>query len=167
MSLIKSLLPALLCMLTALSFADPGRVQISWSNPDNYKDIRAAGGESEQAFRQRLAGSIQSYMDRLAVDLPENSSLEMNFTNLTLAGDVRISGASGGHKEVRVVKDGYRARISLDYKLLDAAGLPLKQGKEDLKSPLSSTRISRTSRNEAFEIEKKMLARWFNKTLIN
>lgn len=161
----KSLLCALLCIFSGFSFADPATVKINWSNPDNYKDIEATAGESEEAFRQRLASNIQAHMDELAADLPENSVLEMTFTDVTLAGSVRVSGANAGYKDVRVMKDGYRARMSFDYNFLDANGQQVKQGEENLQSPLSSTRISRTAKNQPFEIEKKMLTSWFRKTL--
>lgn len=165
MSLNKVLMLTLFCFFGSLVSANPSNVQITWSNPDDYKDVRASAGESEQTFRQRLAGNIQQHMDKLATDLPEGSVLEMTVTNLTLAGDLRTSGARSGHKDVRIVKDGYRARMSFSYKLLDADGQVAKQGEEKLQSPLSGGNISPTSKNEPFEIEKKMLTRWFNKTI--
>jgi len=161
----KTLMFTLLCIFTSVAFANPPSVKITWSNPDDYKDIRASSGESEQTFRQRLAGNIQDHMNKLATDLAAGSVLEMTVTNLTLAGDLRTSGARSGHKDIRIVKDGYRARMSFSYQLLDAAGQVTKQGEEKLQSPLSGPSINPTSKNEPFAIEKKMLSRWFNKTI--
>ena len=147
-----------------ITIAEPAKVNINWSNPDDYRDIQKSAGESEQTFRERIASNIQAHMDKLAAGLPEDSTLNMNVTNLTLAGNVRTSGAGGAHQDVRVVEDGYRARMSFSYELLDAGGQALNQGEENLKSPMSTGSISRTAKNEPFETEKKMLTRWFKNT---
>lgn len=164
MSLIKSLMLAFICVFAGTAIAETAKVNITWSNPDDYKDIQKSAGESEQTFRERIASNIQAHMDKLAEGLPEDSTLNMNVTNLTLAGSVRTSGAAGSYQDVRVVEDGYRARMSFSYQLLDASGQAVKQGEENLKSPMSGGSISRTARNEPFEIEKKMLTRWFKNT---
>jgi len=164
MSLIKFLTLAFICLFAGFSVAEPAKVNINWSNPDDYKDIQKSAGESEQTFRERIASNIQAHMDKLATGLPEDSALEMNVTNLTLAGNVRTSGPGGSYEAVRVVEDGYRARMSFSYQLLDASGQSVKQGEENLKSPMTGGSISRTAKNEPFEIEKKMLTRWFKNT---
>ena len=93
MSLIKSLMLAFICVFAGTAIAETAKVNITWSNPDDYKDIQKSAGESEQTFRERIASNIQAHMDKLAAGLPEDSTLEMNVTNLTLAGSVRTSGA--------------------------------------------------------------------------
>jgi len=166
MPLFKYLLVTLLCIVITISVADTAKVQINWADPNDYKDIRASSSESRQDHRQRLASNIQAHMDKLASDLADDSTLEMTFTNLTLAGRVRTGRTGSGSEQVRVVRDGYPARMSFSYKLLDNNGDAIKQGEENLTSPLSSTSISTTSRNEPFRIEKKMLTRWFKITLL-
>ena len=54
--------------------------------------------------------------------------------------------------------------MSFSYQLLDASGQAVKRGEDNLKSSMSGGSISRTARNEPFEIEKKMLTRWFKNT---
>ena len=58
MPLIKFLTLALICLFAGMTIATPAKANINWSNPDNYRDIQKSAGESEQAFRKRIAYNI-------------------------------------------------------------------------------------------------------------
>lgn len=152
---------ALLSLIPLLAWAG-GKAAVTWESPENYKDVRASSG-SEAEFRDRVFNQLENHLNELAAALPDGQTLEMTVTDLSLAGDLRLSGARTGHQDVRVVSDMYPARISFRYRLLDSSGKLLKEGSEKLRSsPLSSGTI-RANRSEPLGMEKAMLTRWFKK----
>ena len=141
-------------------FASAASVEVNWNDPDSYSDIRHASRDSKKSFRERVFSQLEGHITKLAKALPEDWKLTMDFTNVVLAGNVdpvRITDS------VRVVQGHrYPARLAFDFTLKEASGNVLEQGSEHLTS---SSGITRTTRTEAFGIEKKMLTDWFNKTL--
>ncbi len=151
-----------LLLLPAIALAG-GSAVVNWSNPANYKDVRASSGSQEE-FQARTFAELEGTMQKLADALPEGQKLEMTVTDLDLAGDVQLTGARTQHQDVRVVKDMYPAKMTFHYRLLDASGSVLKEGDEKLRSRTMSASM-RTGSSESLEIEKRMLRNWFKRSI--
>ena len=93
--------------------------------------------------------------------LPDGQSIEIAVTDLDLAGDLRMTGARQDHRDVRLVKDIYPARMQFHYRLLDASGQVLEEGDASLRSRMPSGAGIRASGNKSLAIERKMLSNWF------
>ncbi|WP_456447267.1 DUF3016 domain-containing protein [Thiolapillus sp.] len=139
-----------------------GNAKVNWLNPEDYKDVITSDGSQEEFVAHTLK-ELETTITRLAESLPDGQTLEMNVTDLDLAGDVKISGARTQHQDVRVVKDSYPARMKFHYRLLDASGKVLKEGDEKLQSRTLSASM-RTGSSESLGMEKRMLRSWFKRT---
>ncbi len=140
-------------------FAAAASVEVNWNDPDSYSDIRHASSDTKKSFRERVFSQLEGHISKLAKALPEDQKLIMDFTNVDLAGNV---GPVRTTDTVRVVQGHrYPARLAFDYTLKDTPGNVIRQGSEHLTSSIG---ITRTTKTEAFGIEKKMLTNWFKKT---
>ena len=151
-----------LTMLPVMALAG-GNAKVNWSNPENYKDVIASDGSQEE-FVARTLKELEATISELAESLPDGQTLEMNVTDLDLAGDVKMSGARTQHQDIRVVKDSYPARMKFQYRLLDGSGKVLKEGEEKLQSRTLSASM-RTGSSESLEMEKRMIRGWFKRSI--
>lgn len=166
MNTLRIFITSLCIAATAIVYAAPAQVNVIWSNPAEYKDIRTSGVENQAEFEQRLFASLEKTLTDEATKLPDDYRLDMQVNNLTLAGENRFSGPENNNRFVRLYKDGYPARMEFHYALHDNEGKVVKEGDESIKSPNFKSTISRTTRNQPFEVEKKMLGTWFRNTLL-
>ncbi len=142
-----------------------GSAIIHWSNPGDYKDIKAPVGTQER-FQAQTFAELESHMQKLASSLPDGQKLEMTVTDLDLAGDLRRSDIIQGYSDIRLIKEMFPAKIRFNYRLVDIDGNILKQGNESLKSmPPGSAAGMRFSASNRLSTEKRMLKNWFTRTI--
>ena len=163
MNPLKLFLTAFFLGTAPMALAGPAQVDVDWSNHVNYKDIRTSGSESQADFEHRLFTSLEKLLSDQAGKLPEDYRLTMRVDDLSLAG---YRDSRGGTRSVRVYRDGYPARLEFQYALYSETGELLKEGSETLQSSSFTGTTGRTSRNEPFQMEKKLLRDWFQKTVL-
>lgn len=150
----------LLGLLPALAFA-AGTVEVTWQDPDHYSDIRPAD-ESASRFRERVFQALEEQLEKLARKLPDGQRLEITFTDVDLAGEVRV----GPRGTVRIIRDSQPARLEFSYRLLDSDGKVLREGRERLWGTLSSVSRLGQPQGETLSVSRALLSRWFDKNLL-
>lgn len=155
----KKLLSAILISLGISGLSQAAQVKVNWQDPDKYTDIRPTN-ETKDAFRQRVFDALDEVFRDNAKTLPENYLLEINVTNLDLAGDTNVIQPRNGH-DIRLVKDIYWPRMSLQFSLKDDAGTVISEGKANLSDMnfLFTHRVGTS--HTGFEYEEKMINNWF------
>lgn len=148
----------LLC-LGAAQLTHAADVKVNWQDPDQYTDIRPTN-ETKDAFRKRVFEALDEVFRDNAKALPEHYLLEINVTNLDLAGDTNILQSRHGN-DIRLIKDIYWPRMSLQYTLKNEQGVVISQGKADLADInfLFTHRI--IASHTGFEYEERMINNWF------
>lgn len=155
----KNMFFAILMCLGLVSYAQAAQVKVNWQDPDKYTDIRPTN-ETKDAFRQRLFEALDEVFRDNAKVLPENYLLEINVTNLDLAGDTNVLHPNNGH-DIRLVKDIYWPRMSLQFSLKNDTGAMISEGKANLSDMnfLFTHRI--VTSHTGFEYEERMINNWF------
>lgn len=148
-----------LSQITTVLAAD---VEVKWTNPDKYTDIYA-GEEHRRKFKERMFISFERHFAKLAAALPANQQLNIEVTNVDLAGDVH----HGGSNRIRLVKDLYFPRMDFSYQLLNADKSVVKSEQVALKDMSFLMTRALKYRNESLRYEKQMLDHWFKKSFIN
>ncbi|WP_440874949.1 DUF3016 domain-containing protein [Thalassotalea sp. PLHSN55] len=153
-------------LLSALSFlsiapmASAAESEVTWTNPDDYRDIRPGNTSTKKRFQEHVFSELEEHFAKLASKLPEDQKLIIDVTDVDLAGDVRI----GAINQIRIVKDIYHPRIKFSYQLVNADGSEVVADEINLKDMSFLSGSQMRYRNDAFGYEKKMLDDWFNKT---
>ncbi|AWB67108.1 DUF3016 domain-containing protein [Saccharobesus litoralis] len=150
-------------VLAGLSFSLPAaQLHIEWQSPEKYTDIRPGNWGSKTKFQQHVTAKLSAHFEKLAEQLPKQQRLNIQVTNLDLAGDVRI----GSFNEIRVIRSIDIPRIQFTYQLLDDKGNELVRDQVNLKDMGFDIRTNKYSHN-SFKYEYQMLDNWFNQTFVN
>lgn len=135
-----------------------GQAEVRYIDPEQFSD---AGRFSID--RERTLQALTEYLQQLARRLPDGQSLQLDITDVDLAGELR---PSGGH-ELRVLRG--RAdwpHINLRYTLRDGSRT-LKTGEAKLAdmSYLQGQRPADVN-GGPIAYERRMLRQWFDKTIL-
>lgn len=146
----------------ALPAAAAGKVEVSFVEPEKFADA----GRSV-VDRERTLKALGEYLQGLGRELPDGQTLQIEVTDLDLAGNVDPFGWNG-IDDVRVLRG--RAdwpHVYLRFKLL-AQGRELRAGEAHITdiSYLYSLR-GRESRSDMLAYEKQMVRRWFDETFVS
>jgi hypothetical protein len=87
--------------------------------------------------------------------------LAITFTDVDLAGDFE-PWRGGQWGDVRIVKDIYPPRISLAFRLTDADGAVVKEGKRDLRDMAFMMKLTMGFRDDPLRHEKALLDDWLS-----
>lgn len=143
------------------------RVSVEWIDPKSFTDVRAADYSSER-FRKRVFSQLEQHLDKLAQDLPAGQHLALSVTNVDLAGTIEPAsfvGLRNTFRDIRVMRNIDIPRLSFHYELLDTDGAVLQSEDVVLKDMNYLSRSTTSFRDKPFEYEKKMLSKWFVKTI--
>lgn len=140
-------------------------IKVEWLQPEKYTDVRPSN-ESKAMYRKHVIESFNKLWNKLGEKLPAGYKLALTIKDVDLAGDVnplyRVD-----NRDIRVIKDMYFPKFTLDYQLTDSAGAVVVAEK-DVKIKdmnfMSSTGLRFSS--QEFGHEKNMLEKWFAKTIL-
>ncbi|WP_448214201.1 DUF3016 domain-containing protein [Colwellia sp. MEBiC06753] len=135
-------------------------VEVEWSDPDSYRDIRPAN-ESREGFKQRTFKDFEKIFAKLAAKLPEDNTLKLKVTDVDLAGSVEF----GRTQPIRVVRTIDFPRIDFSYQLLDGKQQVIASEEVSLKDMNFMSNNQARFKNQSLGYEELMLERWFDKTM--
>lgn len=159
--IIIPLLVGLLC--TPHAFA--AQVQVTWQNPEKYRDIMSAD-EHQGRFQERVFAVFEQTFAELAADLPADYALNIIVTDVDLAGNVELHRLRGQLEELRIIRPGFYPRMRFSYTLENAEGAIIQAADEDIRGREmpGEGRLETRARfgsSPMLEYERLMLERWF------
>lgn len=143
------------------------RASVEWVDPKKFTDIRSVN-MSKAKYQNYVIKELTSHIEELANKLPEGQTLQVKITNLDLAGRVepgRFAGVTRSIDDVRVVRHVDIPRIAFSYEVTDSQGAVVRSEEVKLKDMGFLSSMAKLKRQSPFSYEKRMLTRWFNKTL--
>lgn len=159
---IKFLLPALIGLLSiqiVLADDKPGaRVDVTFVEPENFSDVKDDYMGSDRGREYVLELLKEHFVATAPKFLAEGQRLEIRVTDVDLAGDFE-PWRGMRFDDVRVVREIYPPRIQLEFRLLDAAGKVVAEGKRRLQDMAFMMTLSLPT-NDPFRHEKGMISEW-------
>lgn len=160
---------ALVCFammsLTSVAQTSESAIKVEWFQPEKYTDVRPVN-ESKAMYRKHVLESFDKFWLKLGERLPAGYKLVLLVKDVDLAGDVNPL-YQVDNRDIRVIKDIYFPKITLDYQLKDANGAVIA-AEQDVKIKdmnfMSSVGLRFSS--QEFGHEKSMLEKWFLKTIL-
>ena len=141
--------------------AVPQRVHVEFFEPKNFTDIGDTYMASEKSRNSDLDLIREYLVDTAARYVPQGEMLEITFEDIDLAGDFE-PWRGPQLTDVRIVKEIYPPAMKFSFKLTDAEGNVLKQGKRELRDMNFMMKLTLASRNDPFRHEKSMLDDWLS-----
>src|SRR4051812_46927717 len=136
---------------------DP-RMQVNFFEPEKFTDVRMSQMNDPRDRNELLTRIRDHFVEQAKYYVPQGQILEITFTDIDMAGDFE-PWHGPDWTDIRVVKDIYPPRMVFAYRLVDAEGNVLKQGKRDLRDTSFLLRLS-IDRNDTLRHEKAMLEDW-------
>ena len=148
MIFIKNKIMLIISLLVASSLlfhVQAANVEVNWIKPDKFSDIKAGQGHRKR-FKERTLMAFEEHFQTLANQLPQQQKLNI--------------------KRIRIIKDIYIPRISLNYTLLNADGGVIKEAEVKLKDMSFMRHANIRQPSKTLSYEKTMLDKWFSKTFL-
>ncbi len=135
------------------------RVAVTYQQPEKFTDIRDGNFESDRGRQHTLDQLRQHIEKRGATTLPAGYTLVVVVTDVDLAGDyepwrTKLS-------DVRVVRNIYPPRISLQYTLTDAAGRVVAESSRELRDAAFLQALA-IDRSDTLRFEKALIDSWLH-----
>jgi hypothetical protein len=136
------------------------RADVTFVQPEKFADVRDAYAPSEMG-RNGILDQLRDYIvSRANYYVPEGQKLTITFTDIDLAGDFE-PWRGGQGMDIRVVKDIYPPKMDFDFKLTDADGKVLKEGKRQLRDLVFMSKLTLNT-NDALHFDKTLLEDWLH-----
>ncbi len=134
------------------------RAEVTYTEPEKFTDA-ADGQRGSDYGREGNLAELRDYLvQRANVYVPEGQKLSITITDVDLAGEIE-PWRSPQMQDTRIIKDIYPPRIDLSFKLVDASGAVVKEGKRDLRD-LSYNMKLYPNRSDRRVYEKGLLDDW-------
>ncbi len=159
---LTSILGALLFgMISLVGQSNAPVVEITFSDPDSFTDIRSKRSSDESDYSWILVDLSKHLQKLVATYLNEGDHLTVTITDIDLAGNLEFWHAPG---DPRIIRDVYPPLIRLEFKLIDQSGMVKAEGSRRLSDRNFLGKIS-GNRTDPLRYEKELLKKWVKKEL--
>lgn len=138
-----------------------GPVSVSWADPAQFTDIRYSPNKWE-AERGTWVQDLAEYLRKQASKaLQPGQTLQVHIIDIQRAGEYEPwHGPSADH--IRIMKDIYPPRLTLEFTLRDADGRIVRQGQRKLID-MNYLTGARPMDNDPLRYEKRMIDQWIHR----
>jgi hypothetical protein len=155
---------AMLAGVGAVTAADPtSRVSVVFDDPRRFTDVKDGAMRSEAgtaAILEELERFIRASAARY---LPTGRALEVRVTDVDLAGEFE-PWRGPQFERVRFMRESFWPRIDLEFRVKDAEGRAVNEGRRSLSDPNYLTRSIRVT-DDRLRYEKDLLSEWLRQEL--
>ncbi|CRD61131.1 DUF3016 domain-containing protein [Stenotrophomonas indicatrix] len=141
-----------------------GPVSVQWNDPAKFTEIRQSTNrfEAERGdWVQQLARYVQT---SAAKPLQAGQTLEVTLVDVKRAGDYEPWHGPRG-RDIRIMRDIYPPRITLQYTLKDASGRIIDEGDARLSDSGYLHNIGLKSDTDPLRYEKRLIDDWVKRQL--
>jgi hypothetical protein len=136
------------------------RVDVVYVNPEKFTDVSDSYYFRDQGRDEHLS-DLKGHIEKRANKyIPAGQHLALHITDVKLAGSFE-PWRGPNFDDIRIVKDIYPPRINLEFKLTDANGKVLKEGKRNLTDINFLSTINMYFPDDTLRYEKQLLDDWF------
>jgi hypothetical protein len=134
------------------------RADVVFFEPTKFTDVRDSymGDHDRTTYLDQIRDHVVQQASRY---IPEGHMLQVTFTDIDMAGDFE-PWRGPRFDDIRIVKDIYPPRIVLNFRLTDAEGNVVKEGKRELRDLAFMMKINMSFRDDPVRHEKALLDDW-------
>ncbi|MDT3486054.1 DUF3016 domain-containing protein [Stenotrophomonas maltophilia] len=141
-----------------------GPVSVKWDDPAKFTEIRQSSNrfEAERGdWVQQLARYVQT---TAAKPLQSGQTLDVTLVDIKRAGDYEPWHGPRG-RDIRIMRDIYPPRITLQYTLKDASGRIVSEGDARLSDTGYLHNVGLKSESDPLRYEKRLIDDWVKRQL--
>ena len=149
---------ALGALLFAAAAGASAGATVTFVHPEKFTDVPFASWE-----RERVLKDLQQHFDKLAAKLPAGQELNVEVTDIDLAGETWPARLHG--QDIRIMNGGADwPRIALRYTITQG-GQVVKSGQENLADMAYQQHMTRYGGDDGLRYEKRLLDNWFRERI--
>jgi len=138
-------------------------VSVSWTDPSQFSELRFSGNRWEAARGDWVTDLAEYLQERAAKRLPDGQRMEVTITDIQRAG--RYEPWLGyRYDSVRIMRDHYPPRMTLSFRITDAAGQVVTEGERKLADTSYLYSVSSTN-TDPLRYEKRLIDDWLRREL--
>jgi len=138
--------------------AKPSPVEVTFENPAEFTDFTQSYSSKDYGQDGLMTQFREFLQERIAARLAPGQRVEIKFKNIDLAGDFEPWRGPRAD-DIRIVKEIYPPRASLDFRLLNADGSVAAEGHRDLSNLGFMTAIA-FPQSDPLRWDKDLLSDW-------
>ena len=134
------------------------RAEVVFFEPEKFTDVRDSqmGDYKRTTYLDQIRDHL---LEQAKYFVPDGHKLTVTFTDIDMAGDFE-PWRGPTWDDIRIVKDIYPPRINLTFRLTDAEGNVVKEGKRELRGLAFLMKITMAFRDDSVRHEKALLDDW-------
>jgi hypothetical protein len=136
-----------------------GAISVSWTDPSKFSEITSSGNQHEAAEGDWLTQIAKYTRSETSKYLPAGHTLELTILDIKRAGQFEPWHGPGRH-DVRIIRDIYPPRMTVQFRQVDAAGQVVAVGERKLTDMGFLTHTGSMLDNDPLRYEKRMLDTW-------
>lgn len=135
-----------------------GFATVEFFEPEKFTDVRDSyqGDASRTTYLEQIRDHL---LEQAKYFVPDGHTLAVTFTDIDMAGDFE-PWLGPRWSDIRIVKDIYPPRINLAFRLTDADGNVVKEGRRELRDLAFLMKITMAFRDDSVRHEKALLDDW-------
>jgi hypothetical protein len=133
-------------------------VEVTFVAPEKFTDVKNDYMENDRDREYILEQLKDHLVKRASKQIASGQRLEIKVTDVDLAGDFEPWRGPNFH-DVRIVKDLYPPRVTLEFRLIDASGKVVSEGKRQLRDMAFLMSIASPT-SDPLRYDKEMLSNW-------
>lgn len=156
------------CASTPVAGAGPGAlpqqgpVQVAWDDPTGFREVlygRDLIDTRRGVWVEQLATHLRTQAERR---LAPGERLDVTFLDIDRAGEYE-PWLGPRYDDVRMMRDIYPPRITLDFRRVDAAGNVIDEGRRQLSDGAYLSRAGVGRDSDSLRYEKRLLDDWLRR----
>jgi hypothetical protein len=157
-ALLSTVSVGLACTGVATASGPAARIAVVFVQPQHFTDVKYSKAEQNSVA---LLDELHKFMCEMGERyVPAGMQVAIKVTDIDLAGDFEPwRGPQFGH--VRITRDIYPPRISLEFRLTDANGSVVNTGSREISDSAYQARLVRPP-DDYLRYEKDILREWFH-----
>ena len=134
------------------------RAEVNFFEPQKFTDVRDSymGDYERTTYLESIRDHV---LEKAKYYVPDGHTLSVTFTDIDMAGDFE-PWRGPRFDDIRIVKDIYPPRITLAFRLTDAEGNVVKEGRRELRDLSFMMKINMSFRDDPVRHEKALLDDW-------
>jgi hypothetical protein len=153
---------SLMAVGAALAAQSDAPVRVTFVAPEKFTDVKDQWTSSDRGYREHVLDELKAQFEMLArTYITAGRHLEVNVTDVDLAGDFE-PGRGLDFDHIRILREVYPPRMKLEFRLVDADGKVVGEGKRQLQD-LGYLMTPALPTTDPLRYDKQMLRDWMHR----
>ena len=141
---------------------DHGPVSVAWADPATFTELRRSRNRWDSERGSWLTDLAKYMRKRAEAQLPAGERLQLTIVDIDRAGDYE-PWRGPGQQDIRIIRDIYPPRMTVQYKRIDASGAVVAEGERKITDPAFLINAAPFNDTDPLRYEKRMIDSWLHR----